>query len=123
MGTLAGDDLVVLSHQPQRLEAFDAHLQQEHHQVLNKGAAIPALSNFIGFLRLNRQRTGGRTRLPVSHGKMAAGRGNGYESTIAQEHPLWHEPDTTSDDVSGASTIGTWPEAIASHIVFQSGMK
>ena len=30
VGTLAAADLVVLQQEPQRLDAFDAHLQQEH---------------------------------------------------------------------------------------------
>jgi hypothetical protein len=38
VGTLASDDLVVLQPEPQRLEAFDAHLQQEHQQAITEGA-------------------------------------------------------------------------------------
>jgi len=38
VGTLAGDDLVVLKKDQQRLDAFDTHLQQEHHQAIKDGA-------------------------------------------------------------------------------------
>ena len=34
MGTLARDDLVLLKQSQQRLDAFDAHLRQEHHQAI-----------------------------------------------------------------------------------------
>src|SRR5215831_12647117 len=34
VGTLTADDLVVLQQGQQRLEAFDTHLQQEHHQAV-----------------------------------------------------------------------------------------
>ena len=37
MGTLAGDDLVVVQNTPQRLAAFEAHLKQEHQQALQEG--------------------------------------------------------------------------------------
>jgi hypothetical protein len=37
VGTLASEDLVVLKQGQQRLEAFDAHLQHEHHQALKEG--------------------------------------------------------------------------------------
>jgi DDE superfamily endonuclease len=37
VGTLASDNLVVLKQGPQRLDAFDAQLQQEHHQALTDG--------------------------------------------------------------------------------------
>jgi len=38
VGPLASDALVVWQQAPQRLEAFDAHLQQEHHQAIKDGA-------------------------------------------------------------------------------------
>jgi DDE superfamily endonuclease len=34
VGTLASDNLVILKDGQQRLDAFDAHLQQEHHQAI-----------------------------------------------------------------------------------------
>ena len=37
MGTLASDNLVMLKQEPQRLDAFDTHLQQEHHQAIKNG--------------------------------------------------------------------------------------
>ena len=37
VGTLAGDDQVVLPQQQQRLDAFDAQLQQQHHHALQEG--------------------------------------------------------------------------------------
>jgi hypothetical protein len=37
VGTLAGDDLVVLQQDQQRLDAFDTHLQQEHQQAIKDG--------------------------------------------------------------------------------------
>jgi DDE superfamily endonuclease len=37
VGTLAADDLVVLKQGPQRLEAFETHLQQEHQQAIKDG--------------------------------------------------------------------------------------
>lgn len=37
VGTLASDDLVVLKNGQQRVDAFDAHLQQEHHQAIQDG--------------------------------------------------------------------------------------
>jgi DDE superfamily endonuclease len=37
VGTLASDNLVMLKQKPQRLDAFDAHLQQEHHQAIKNG--------------------------------------------------------------------------------------
>jgi DDE superfamily endonuclease len=36
-GTLASEDLVLLKQGPQRLDAFDAHLQQAHHPAIKKG--------------------------------------------------------------------------------------
>ncbi len=36
VGTLASDDRVILKDGQQRLEAFDAHLQQEHHQAMEQ---------------------------------------------------------------------------------------
>jgi hypothetical protein len=38
VGTLASDDLVVLKQTQQRLDAFDAQLQQEHHQAIHDGS-------------------------------------------------------------------------------------
>ena len=37
VGTLASDNLVMLKQEPQRLDAFDAKLQQEHHQAIKNG--------------------------------------------------------------------------------------
>ena len=37
MGTRASDNLVMLKPAPQRLEAFDVHLHQEHHQAIKHG--------------------------------------------------------------------------------------
>lgn len=36
VGTLASDDLVILKDGRQRLDVFDAHLQQEHHQAIQQ---------------------------------------------------------------------------------------
>jgi DDE superfamily endonuclease len=36
VGTLASDNLVILKDGQQRLDAFDAHLQQEHHQAIRQ---------------------------------------------------------------------------------------
>lgn len=40
MGTLASDNLVVLKQEQQRLDAFDAHLQQEPHQAIEDGGHL-----------------------------------------------------------------------------------
>jgi hypothetical protein len=37
VGTLASDNLVVLKREPQRLDTYDAHLQQEHSQAIKDG--------------------------------------------------------------------------------------
>jgi hypothetical protein len=77
VGTLAGDDLVVLPHQSQRVEAFDAHLQQEQHQVLKKGGkplfrklSIPYKGDqetYYSYCKTHHIHNFGKHRLVINH--------------------------------------------------------
>jgi DDE superfamily endonuclease len=49
VGTLASDNLVILKDGQQRLDAFDAHLQQEHHQAIQQKKTAH-LSKIIHYL-------------------------------------------------------------------------
>jgi DDE superfamily endonuclease len=79
VGTLAGDDLVVLQQVQQKLDAFDAHLQQEHHQALKDGArpifpqlSIPykgAQETYYSYCKTHHIHNFGKQRLVINHRK------------------------------------------------------
>jgi hypothetical protein len=79
VGTLAGDDLVVLQQVQQKLDAFDAHLQQEHHQALKDGArpifhqlSIPykgAQETYYSSCKTHHIHNFGKQRLVINHRK------------------------------------------------------
>ena len=79
VGTLAGDDLVVLQQEHQRLEAFDAHLQQEHQQAIKDGArpifhklSIPykgAQETYDSYCKTHHIHNFGKHRLVINHRK------------------------------------------------------
>jgi hypothetical protein len=79
VGTLADDDLVVLQQVQQKLDAFDAHLQQEHHQALTDGArpifhqlSIPykgAQETSYSYCKTHHIHNFGKQRLVINHRK------------------------------------------------------
>src|SRR5678816_2328391 len=79
VGTLAGDDLVVLQQELQRLEVFDAHLQQEHQQAI-KDSARPifhklsiaykgAQETYYSYCKIHHIHNFGKQRLVINHRK------------------------------------------------------
>ena len=79
VGTLAGDDLVVLKQGQQRLDAFAAHLQQEHHQAIKAGGkpVFRKLSitykgekeTYYSYCKTHRIHNFGKHRLVINHRK------------------------------------------------------
>jgi DDE superfamily endonuclease len=79
VGTLASDNLVVLKQGPQRLDAFDAHLQQEHHQAIKAGGqpVFRTLSitykgdqeTYYSYCHTHRIHNFGKQRLVINHRK------------------------------------------------------
>jgi hypothetical protein len=79
VGTLAGDDLVVLKQDQQRLEAFDTHLQQEHQQAIKDGArpifhklSIPykgVQETYYSYCKTHHIHNFGKQRLVINHRK------------------------------------------------------
>ena len=79
VGTLASDNLVVLKHGQQRLDAFDAQLQQEHHQAIKDGGqpVFHKLSltykgdqeTYYSDCKTHRIHNFGKQRLVINHGK------------------------------------------------------
>ena len=79
VGTLAGDDLVVLKQGPQRLDAFNAQLQQEHHQAIKDGGqpVFRKLSitykgdkeTYYSYCKTHRIHNFGKHRLVINHRK------------------------------------------------------
>ena len=74
-----GDDLVVLQQGQQKLDAFDAHLQQEHHQAIKDGArpifrqlSIPykgAQETYYSYCKTHHIHNFGKQRLVINHRK------------------------------------------------------
>jgi DDE superfamily endonuclease len=79
VGTLAGDDLVVLQQDQQRLDAFDTHLQQEHQQALKDGTrpifhklSIPykgVQETYYSYCKTHHIHNFGKQRLVINHRK------------------------------------------------------
>jgi DDE superfamily endonuclease len=79
VGTLASDNLVVLKQGPHRLDAFDAHLQQEHHQAIKDGGppVFRKLSitykgdkeTYYSYCQTHRIHNFGKHRLVINHRK------------------------------------------------------
>jgi hypothetical protein len=79
VGTLASDNLVVLKQEQQRLDAFDAHLQQEHHQAIEDGGqpVFRKLSiiykgdkeTYYSYCKTHRIHNFGKHRLVINHRK------------------------------------------------------
>lgn len=79
VGTLASDNLVLLKQEPQRLDAFDAHLQQEHHQAIKNGGqpVFHKLSitytgdkeTYYSYCKTHRIHNFGKHRLVIKHCK------------------------------------------------------
>ena len=79
VGTLACDDLVVLKQGPQRLDAFNAQLQQEHHQAIKDGGqpVFRKLSitykgdkeTYYSYCKTHRIHNFGKHRLVINHRK------------------------------------------------------
>jgi DDE superfamily endonuclease len=77
VGTLASDNLVVLKQGQQRLDAFDAQLQQEHHQALKDGGqpVFRKLSitykgdqeTYYSYCKTHRIHNFGKHRLVINH--------------------------------------------------------
>jgi hypothetical protein len=77
VGTLAGDDLVVVQNTPQRLEALEAHLQQEHQQALQEGGkpvfrklSIPYKGDhetYYSYCKTHHIHNFGKHRLVINH--------------------------------------------------------
>jgi len=79
VGTLAGDDRVILSSGEQSLQTFDRHLQQEHHQTLEAGdkPLFRKLSirykgekeTYYSYCKTHRIHNFGKQRLVINHQK------------------------------------------------------
>lgn len=79
VGTLAGDNLVVLQQGQQRLDAFAAHLQQEHSQAIKSGGkpVFRKLSitykgekeTYYSYCKTHRIHNFGKHRLVINHRK------------------------------------------------------
>lgn len=79
VGTLAGDNLVVLKQGQQRLDAFAAHLQQEHSQAIKSGGkpVFRKLSitykgekeTYYSYCKTHRIHNFGKHRLVINHRK------------------------------------------------------
>jgi hypothetical protein len=79
VGTLAGNDQVLLKRGPQRLDEFAEHLKQEHLAALQRGKApifqpitIPykgAKEHYYSYCATHRIQTFGRQRLVINHQK------------------------------------------------------
>jgi DDE superfamily endonuclease len=79
VGTLASDDLVVLQQEHQRLEALDAHLQQEHQQAIKDGARPifhkwsiaykGAQETYYSYCKTHHIHNFGKHRLVINHRK------------------------------------------------------
>jgi DDE superfamily endonuclease len=77
VGTLASDDLVMLKQSQQRLDAFDAHLRQEHHQAIKDGRqpVFRKLSitykgdkeTYYSYCKTHRIHNFGKHRLVINH--------------------------------------------------------
>jgi hypothetical protein len=79
VGTLSGDDLVVLKQDQQRLDAFDAHLQQEHRKAIKDGGQPVfrklsitykgAKETYYSYCKTHRIHNFGKHRLVINHRK------------------------------------------------------